>query len=289
MRVGETLDAAINLYRLHWKTLMALVAFVIVPFVFLQSILSTLFVGGDVLGTNPFGLGEPPSNARIAGFAGVTIAFAALNFLLIQPFLTAAMVRAVATSYLGGIPAVADAYAFALRRIGSIIWVLVLVVLAIGAVFVAAGGFIALFAVIGAAPLAIPVIIAALVLAAMMYVRWLFGPSVLVIESRRGTAALRRSWQLSSRAFWKIVGTTILAGILTALVGGIFAIVPTLLSVPLGSAGWVLRAAGSAVGSVVTTPFATMVTVLLYFDQRIRKEGMDLTIMAGELESVPGR
>src|SRR6266511_3501011 len=31
MRVGEMLDAAINLYRTHWRTLMVIVAFVVVP------------------------------------------------------------------------------------------------------------------------------------------------------------------------------------------------------------------------------------------------------------------
>jgi hypothetical protein len=42
---------------------------------------------------------------------------------------------------------------------------------------------------------------------------------------------------------------------------------------------------GSAAASVVTTPFLTIVVVLLYFDQRIRKEGLDLSIMAQELQS----
>jgi hypothetical protein len=30
-------------------------------------------------------------------------------------------------------------------------------------------------------------------------------------------------------------------------------------------------------------PFGTIVTVLLYFDMRIRKEGFDLTLMAQEI------
>src|SRR5438105_2130160 len=35
MRIGETLDAGINLYRLHWKTLAGVAAFVLIPFQFL--------------------------------------------------------------------------------------------------------------------------------------------------------------------------------------------------------------------------------------------------------------
>ena len=283
MRVGETLDAAINLYRMHWKTFMAIVAIVSVPYVFLQHLFYTL-VGGNTAVTT-----QAPAPAGNAGvIVGVAIAFAALDFLLIRPFLTAGIVRAVAAAYLGEIPAVAPVYAFALQHVASILWVLLLGLLAIVAIALAAFGFSAVFVTVGAAPLAVVVMLAAGGFAVVLYVRWLFGPSVLVVEGLRGSAALARSWRLSSKAFWKIAGTMVLGSILTSVVGGIFAIVPSLLSTWLGSAGWLLRAAGSSLAAVVTTPFAIMVTVLLYFDQRIRKEGMDLAIMSKELDTTAG-
>ena len=278
MRVGETLDAAINLYRMHWKTFMAIVAIVSVPFVFLQHLSYTL-VGGST------GLTEAPARDAGAGIVGVMVVFFLLDLLLIRPFLTAGIVRAVAAAYLGETPAVAPVYAFALRHVASILWVLLLGLLAIAAIMVAAFGFSAVFATVGAAPLLVVVMLAASGFAVVLYVRWLFGPSVLVVEGLRGSAALARSWRLSSKAFWKIAGTMVLGSILTSVVGGIFAIVPSLLSTWLGSAGWLLRAAGSSLAAVVTTPFAIMVTVLLYFDQRIRKEGMDLAIMSKELDT----
>jgi len=283
MRVGETLDAAITLYRMHWKAFMAIVAIVSVPYVFLQHLFYTL-VGGNTAVTT-----QAPAPAGNAGvIVGVAIAFAALDFLLIRPFLTAGIVRAVAAAYLGEIPEVAPVYAFALRHVASILWVLLLGLLAIAAIMLAAFGFSAVFVTVGAAPLAVVVMLAAGGFAVVLYVRWLFGPSVLVVEGLRGSAALARSWRLSSKAFWKIAGTMVLGSILTSVVGGIFAIVPSLLSTWLGSAGWLLRAAGSSLAAVVTTPFAIMVTVLLYFDQRIRKEGMDLAIMSKELDTTAG-
>jgi hypothetical protein len=281
MRVGETLDAAINLYRMHWKTFMAIVAIVSVPFVFLQQLSFTL-VGGNT------GLTETPAQDASAGIVGVMVVFAALDFLLIRPFLTAAIVRAVAAAYLGENPAVAPVYAFAVHHLASILWVLLLGLLAIAAVVLAAFVFSGVFVAVGASPLLVLVMVAAIGFAVVLYVRWLFGPSVLVVEGLRGRAALARSWRLSSKAFWKIAGTMVLGSILTSVVGGIFAIVPSLLSTWLGSAGWLLRAAGSSLAAVVTTPFAIMVTVLLYFDQRIRKEGMDLAIMSRELDTTAG-
>ncbi|HEU5225896.1 MAG TPA: hypothetical protein VFV29_08850, partial [Actinomycetota bacterium] len=282
MRVGETLDAAINLYRMHWKTFMAIVAIVSVPFVFLQHLSYTL------IGTSTALTESPAPDANAGAIVGVTFAFAALDFLLVRPFLTAGIVRAVAAAYLGEEPAVAPVYAFAAHHFASILWVLLLVVLAIGAVFVAAFGFSVMFLAVGATPLIMLVMLAAAGFAVVLYIRWLFGPSVLVVEGLRGRAALTRSWRLSSKAFWKVAGTMVLGSILTSLIGGILAIVPSLLSTPLGSAGWLLRAAGSSLAAVVTTPFITMVAVLLYFDQRIRKEGMDLAIMSRELDTTAG-
>lgn len=279
MRVGETLDAAIHLYRMHWKTFMAIVAIVSVPFVFLQHLSYTL-VGGST------GLTEAPAqDASAGGIVGVMVSFAALDLLLVRPFLTAAIVRAVAAAYLGEVPMVAPVYSFAVRHLASILWVLLLGFLAIAAVFLAAFGFSALFVTVGATPLVVLVVLGATGFAVVLYVRWLFGPSVLVVEGLRGSGALARSWRLSSKSFWKIAGTMVLGSILTSVIGGIFAIVPSLLSTWLGSAGWLLRAAGSAIAAVVTTPFVTMVAVLLYFDQRIRKEGMDLAIMSRELDT----
>lgn len=274
LRVGEMLDAAIKLYRQHWKTFMAMVAIITVPFVFLQHLAVAMLGAGD-----PF---DPVSGAR-TGVISTTIAFAALDFLLIRPFLTAAIVRSVAIAYLGGVPAVGPAYDFALRRLWSILWVVLLGILAIVGIFVPIVGLATALVAAGSAEGAVLVFLPGVVLAVVLYIRWLFGPAVVVVEDQRGKAALARSWRLSSHAFWKIVGTTLLAWLLTGIVGGLFSVVPTLLSAPLGSAGWLVRAAGSAVASVVTTPFVIMVTVLLYFDQRIRKEGLDLAIMAQEL------
>ena len=281
MRVGETLDAAINLYRMHWKTFMAIVAIVSVPFVFLQQLSFTL-VGGNT------GLTGTPAQDASAGIVGVMVVFTALDFLLIRPFLTAAIVRAVAAAYLGENPAVAPVYAFAVHHLASILWVLLLGLLAIAAVVLAAFVLSGMFVAVGASPLVVLVMLGAIGFAVVLYIRWLFGPSALVVEGLRGSAALGRSWRLSSKAFWKVAGTMVLASILTSLIGGIFAIVPSLLSTWLGSAGWLLRATGSAIAAVITTPFVTMVAVLLYFDQRIRKEGMDLAIMSRELDTTAG-
>ena len=55
----------------------------------------------------------------------------------------------------------------------------------------------------------------------------------------------------------------------------------------IGPAGWPLYAIGISLAAIITTPFTTLITVLLYFDLRIRKEAFDLEVMAHEMSARP--
>ncbi len=259
MGVGEILDASITLYRRNWRAFMGIVALIYVPFVFLQQIVVRLLshpfvVGGKVYVTSA-------DASRIAVATGL---FALASFLLVQPLATGAMVKAVSDAYLGERPTVGGVYEYALRVIWSILLVTFLLVLVVG---------------IGLILLIIPGII--------FYVRFLFATSTVVVEDARGRGALRRSWRLSKNSFWKIFGTTLLAGILGGIVGGTLT-VPLSLVAQRTTAGWILRAIGGSIGQVLVTPFTTTVVVLLYFDMRIRKEGLDLAMMAREIRRETG-
>jgi hypothetical protein len=100
-----------------------------------------------------------------------------------------------------------------------------------------------------------------------------------------GLDALGRSWLLTKGRWWHIFGTALLAFILAAIVAGILSIPPAILTVggTEGGIAWVVRAVFSGAASVIVTPFTLGVTVLLYFDARIRKEGFDLAVMAREV------
>lgn len=283
MGVGEVIDAGINLYRLYWKALMGIAAAVTVPVVFLQEFLTKDYTQR----TSIFNFQSEPvyvSQSELNRLIVITLVFAAVQLLLLRPFLTAAMLRAVAGAYLGEVPTVGASYDFALSRFGSVLWVTFLVGVAMFGYFfvVAFAGGILVATVL---PIGVILIIAGAVFAAIMYIRFLFSPAVVVVEQWRGTQAMRRSWHLALGRFWPIVGAGIIASIISAVVSGIMTLLPAYVATRVGTGGWVLRALGSSLASVVTTPFATIVTVLLYFDLRIRKEGLDLAIMAQEVGS----
>jgi hypothetical protein len=104
---------------------------------------------------------------------------------------------------------------------------------------------------------------------------------VIGAESAGPGRALSRSLALTRERYWPVFLTVVLMGIVA------FALDTTLSSLPQGvalavgsEAGWLLVALGGIVAQLVTTPFVAAATVLLYFDLRVRNEGMDLELAA---------
>ncbi len=282
MGVGEILDAAINLCRLRWRALAGIGAFVLVPWSLLQQGVVGI-VGGATLVPSASHSVPPaiPSGAAILHTLSRTIfaigGLSLIHFLVISPFVVGAFARATADIYLGGEPTVRGTYRFAVSRLPSIMLVIVLVALIEGvsvAVLLGPGGFFP--------PILLVTVPALVVLSLLILVRLQFGTTLVVVEGTRGRRALRRSWNLTRRRFWKILGTILVGGILSSAVGATVGIPFTILASLLGG-GWFTEGVGTAISAVLTTPFVSMLPVLLYFDARIRTEGFDLAVMAQEL------
>ncbi len=95
-------------------------------------------------------------------------------------------------------------------------------------------------------------------------------------------AAMRRSARLVRRRFWPVMGLTILSSIVAMLFGYALGLVPTTLSLVIGTAGygWLLTAASGILTSLITMPIVAGITVLIYLDLRVRTEGLDLELDA---------
>lgn len=254
MGVGEILDAAIKLYRSQWKRLMAIVAIALVPITFLEVFLTRRI--GAPFSEPTVTQAEFETAALIAGIVGV------IHFLVVNPFLTAAVARASVDVYLGRPVLVGPTLRFAVSKIHSILWISILSGLAL---------------LLGFLLLIVPGVI--------VLVRFLFGSTVLVVEGRKGTKALGRSWRLAKGHFWKVLGTFILSVIMAGIVASILRLPGDALFQNIGPAGWPFAAIGLSLAMIITTPFTTLIAVLLYFDLRIRKEAFDLEIMAQEMSS----
>lgn len=261
MGVGQLIDAAIKIYRRNWKTYIAIVAWLLVPLAFAQAF-ALRHLAAFSFNLNP-SQSTTPGAAFGAVFPGnsalILSGFYLLLFLVVTPFLTAAIARATADYYLGREVTVGSAYRAALRRFHSILWVLILnfVVVSIGFIlFIIPGVF--------------------------FLVRFILAPVVVILEGKRGTKALGRAWRLSLNNWWRMLGLGIVIALIVELVNVVVGLIPDIIGLVTGNAGWVFRGIGASAGLVVATPITTIALTLLYFDLRIRKEAFDLSILAGE-------
>lgn len=239
MGLGQILDTAIKLYQANWKTFMGIVAVLVVPFG-----LITAFVGTTEL-------------------FGALVLVAIVEGLVIQPLIEAAMAKAAADVYLEREVEVGATYGYVVPLLGSVLWVIILVALA-----VFGGAFLLLVGAI------------------FFAVRFYFAVVVVVVEGERGTEALRRSWRLVKGSTWRVLGIIIVVLIISGIVSLILAVPFTILT----EATQVLAFAilGDVLASVVVAPFTAIAFILLYFDLRIRKEGYDLEVLARDLGSGHG-
>ena len=139
--------------------------------------------------------------------------------------------------------------------------------------------------------------IAGLVLSVFVYTRYvLLGAPVLVLEGLGVFATLRRAGQLAHGQFWRLLGIYLLAALVVGLVGQVIAIpfaILGFLSVFVLPEGWAL--AGMLLSSNISTvltgalvgPFSAGVMALQYYDQRFRKEGLDIQLLQQSLQPGP--
>jgi hypothetical protein len=248
MGIGEILSTAFRLYRRHWQTLLAIAAVVVVPLTLLQ------YLFGYLVRTQ----GETTRNGVVetatwaVGIAGLLAALAGILMYLV---LTGAITRAVAAEVAGEDPSLEQSYRFGFHRLGSVLLVSVLVGLA------TVGGLI-LFIIPGI----------------YIGVRLCVSIEALVVEGRRGTEAMGRSWGLVGGHWWHAFGTLLVAALLTGVVNAV-------ITAPFSATNWFVQAVAAAVATVVTLPYGVLVGVLLYLDLRARKERLTMETLRADLQA----
>jgi hypothetical protein len=256
LALGEILDVAIKLLRRNWRTLAILVLVVSVPVAIISLLITTSTTTYDA------GLDTRSADDGAAYDAGVVVN--GLLQLLLYLLATVACFLAIADAYLGRQPDWRSSLRFAARRSPAVFVMSVLIFLGL---FV--GVF---FLVIGAIFLA---------------VRWSVAMPALLLERRGPISALGRSWSLVKGFWWKCFGTllvtyllvTVLSFAIGAVLGGVLAVITNINSL----LGLVLQEVVSVGVQMFTLPLFAAVTIVLYVDLRVRKEGFDLALMADHI------
>lgn len=131
----------------------------------------------------------------------------------------------------------------------------------------------------------IAVAILMIALSLVFMVRFTCASSALILEDIGIIESLKRSWGLSRGSFWRVLGTLLLAGLITGTALGLLSLPISFLtstSPIVGEGALPLMAAIqsflSALLQAIVLPFSAAVSALIYIDLRMRNEGLDVEL-----------
>lgn len=266
MGLSDVLDGAFKLYKGNARSVILITAAFMVPIQLLTAFLQRDVLSGAQLSdlvNDPSVLGGAEAGDG-AGMAGTLLA--ALATALVMPLVAGAVCRVVAASYLGEELAPGDAVRAVAPRwwAFAIAWVLVHLLEALGTLLLLLPGLLAMALMVAVAP-------------------------AIAIEGLGPLAAMRRSARLVRPRMFPVLGIALASGLLASAIGVALGFVPQTLAVLIGLEwGWPLLALGSVLTGVVVNPFVAIVATLVYFDGRIRHEGLDLQVMASQVAGADG-
>ncbi len=238
----------------------------------------------------------------VAIFGVVAVIFSIVT----SAVLTGTLTVAVGQGVLGKKEALGSALRATLARIGPLLATVVLPAVFIGFGWVAAVGVsVGLGIVLGevAHLVAIGVLVgvlgylAATVFAVIIQIRWSLAIPVLMLEHRGPLASLGRSWRLVRGSAWRVLGITLVTGLIIDLIAGAITapiqiaqfarfasatgpLGTTQLQPTIGIGSMLASGVGEIVAVTLAAPLAAAVSVLLYADLRMRKENMAATLQA---------
>ncbi|MFE5541323.1 hypothetical protein [Streptomyces sp. NPDC056492] len=288
--LGEILDGAVATMRSHWRSVLP-ITLVVATVVQVISVLVQKYTLSDLPVTSD---AEPSVRELVDTLGGSMLALVANGFIqLIGTIVATAMLTMIfSRAVLGHGSTIGTAWREArpqlLRLLGLtlllgiggalLVGILIAPGIAMGNIAVGLlGGFVAL-----------PLLL-------WLGIKFSLASPALMLEKSSVPTSLRRSSRLVQGSWWRIFGITALTGLITTFVSAIIVWPLTAVGLAIGLAdagptalengtaasGWaalVLSAIGAVIAQTITMPIQSGVTVLLYVDQRIRREALDLEL-----------
>jgi len=115
----------------------------------------------------------------------------------------------------------------------------------------------------------------------LVWVRYALAIQVCVVEDLGAAASVRRSKSLTQGSVVKIAVIYLMVLVIGMVVSFTLTYAARYVSLPMHSARLlgILNAVGGFVSGALTSPLATIAMSLVYYDERVRKEGFDLQLM----------
>ncbi|MCE7082374.1 glycerophosphoryl diester phosphodiesterase membrane domain-containing protein [Streptomyces sp. ST2-7A] len=294
--VGEILDGAVSTARAHWRTVLG-ISLAVAVFIQLISLfaLRSWFGDGSAIGALE-GNTDPTEEELVDAFADIFAlgSVTGIATLVGSVIATAMLTVVIARAVLGREISIAEAWAESRGRLLRLFGLIVLTGL-IGVLAMAVPPLLAAvpgFLLGGAGVVLIPLgLFAGVVLAVWLWIRFSLAAPALMLERQGVFASLGRSWKLVGGSWWRIFGIQLLILVLVLVVSGIIEFPLTFLAEFISNGGtnlfvgaemtWtylLITGAGAVISSTITLPISAGVTALLYMDQRMRREALDLEL-----------
>ncbi|QKW19780.1 glycerophosphoryl diester phosphodiesterase membrane domain-containing protein [Kitasatospora sp. NA04385] len=267
---GELMDGAFALVRRNWRAAFGLsLAFGVVLQLLQSGIEWWAHTGGDGIDT--------------AYLWPLTLLFGVLS--------SGLLAAVVSNGLLGRDTPLADAWARVRPRLGRLLLLgLLLAGIGVGSLALATVPLFLLSAAVDQ-PALLLLLLLTLPPVVWLSIRLTLAAPALVLEEQPVLGAIKRSWHLVRGSWWRIFGLLLLFRICLVVVGSVLTVPGELLAAILsGEPGGLPSGDGAAALSIavigvcgviadtVTIPLGGVLTTLLYTDQRIRREALDLEL-----------
>jgi hypothetical protein len=284
--VGDIVDRVFSVYRAKPLLFIAVAAVPYLLFLLVVAGAGVLFIA-NVAGltdmVNALALGTAPDPAVLASAVVSFLEF--LGFVIIAAVVilsqqTAALVSAMAASYLGRPITLGEAFRAGLRAAPRVIATGLLVFLVIALVWAVA---ILVIAISRQGLVAFAVVVACTAGTVYFFASTLVAPVVATIEKVGPITALRRSWSLSNGNRWRIIGLQLLLLVLNVVISTVVSAVffTSVISDPNLRTG--VQQVTNAIVTIAWAPVEWGTFAILYYDLRVRREAFDLTLAAEAL------
>ncbi|MEU7137549.1 glycerophosphoryl diester phosphodiesterase membrane domain-containing protein [Streptomyces sp. NPDC046261] len=292
--VGEILDGAFTTARKYWRTALGVSLAVAVVTQAVRTVVTGLWFR-DLVDLSELPDQETASLQELVDALKQALSGLAVASLvgLVGSIIAAAMLTVVVSRAVLGRPAPArETWAAARPRLLAMTGLFCLVTLLItgsfavglapGLLLVGAGNE------TGGAALAALGALAGMVAAAWVWIRYSLAAPALILEKQGVIAAMRRSGKLVRGSWWRIFGIQLLATLLVFMVSAIVEIPANVIelimsggspdAVPTDWPSLITSGISATISSALTLPITAGVTALLYMDQRIRRESLDIEL-----------
>lgn len=263
-RATELVDASFQLLRRFYPQLVTVSALTMAPGVIYR------IIERDAM-SNPQAMIAHPS------------AFIAVGLVVLLSFLVcgAVLTLAVSQAYLDGTIDLGHAFGAGLQRLLPVLLASFFRVLLLMLVFIVTGVVFGVVSLLKTPALLVLIVPFVFWLVAYVYLRTFALTPIVLLENAGPNVAMGRTLRLTMDCAPHIFFSLGLAYLLYFIVSGIVSVLGLTLLTPT-TAGII-----GAVVIIPIYPLMSVVSTLLYYDLRIRKEGFDLEIMSRELGEAP--